>query len=151
MGAIISLGGNTYVVGDKPDGSYNSVGVQDPFDQTGALEGVLFCKNISAVTSGTYERGFAGPDGTWYHHILDPKTGMPARSDLVSATLLMTSSMDADALATACIVIGSEKALQLAADNGLDAVFITADGRTLMTDGFEAKYGYMTYEAFLGQ
>jgi len=151
MGAIISLGGNTYVVGDKPDGSYNSVGVQDPFDQTGALEGVLFCKNISAVTSGTYERGFAGPDGTWYHHILDPKTGLPARSDLVSATLLMTSSMDADALATACIVIGSEKALQLAADNGLDAVFITTDGRTLMTDGFEEKYGYMTYEAFLGQ
>lgn len=151
MGAVISLGGNTYVVGDKPDGSYNSVGVQDPFDATGALEGVLFCKNISAVTSGTYERRFQGPDGTWYHHILDPKTGLPSQSDLVSATLLMTSSMDADALATACIVMGSEKALQLAADNGLDAVFITTDGRTLFTEGFVEKYGYMTYEAFLNR
>ena len=94
MGAIISLGGNTYVVGDKPDGSYNTIGVQDPFDTTGALEGVLVTKNISAVTSGTYERGFEGADGRWYHHILDPQTGLPAEADLVSATLLLTSSME---------------------------------------------------------
>jgi len=151
MGAIISLGGNTYVVGDKPDGSYNTVGVQDPFSGTGSLEGVLLCKNISAVTSGTYERGFEGDDGKWYHHILDPKTGLPAETDLVSATLLMTSSMSADALATAYIVAGSERALALATDMGVDAVFITKDGRTLMTQGFAEKYGYMTYEAFIGQ
>lgn len=151
LGGIISLGGNTYVVGDKPDGTSNTIGVQDPFDGTGALEGVLRAKNISVVTSGTYERGFAGPDGTWYHHILDPKTGLPAESDLVSATLVMTSSMDADALATACIVVGSEGALQLARELGLDALFITGDGQTLMTEGFQAKYGYMTYEAFIAQ
>lgn len=151
MGAIISLGGNTYVVGDKPDGSYNTIGVQDPFDTTGNLEGVIFAKNISAVTSGTYERGFAGPDGMWYHHILDPQTGLPAQSDLVSATLMMTSSMDADALATACIVMGSEKALELVKEHGLDALFITKDGRTLMTDGFAEKFGYMTYEAFMSR
>lgn len=151
MGAIISLGGNTYVVGDKPDGSYNTVGVQDPFSGTGSLEGVIFCKNISAVTSGTYERGFQGADGRWYHHILDPKTGLPAETDLVSATLLMTSSMSADALATAYIVAGSEQAMALATEMGVDAVFITQDGQTLMTDGFAEKYGYMTYEAFIGQ
>ena len=149
MGAIISLGGNTYVVGDKPDGSLNTVGVQDPFASTGALEGVLMCKNISAVTSGTYERGFEGSDGRWYHHILDPKTGLPAETDLVSATLLMTSSMTADALATAFIVVGSERALALAQEMGVDAVFITKDGRTLTTPGFVEKYTYMTYEAFL--
>ena len=151
MGAIISLGGNTYVVGDKPDGSYNTVGVQDPFAATGQLEGVLVCKNVSVVTSGTYERGFAGADGQWYHHILDPQTGLPADTDLVSATLVMTSSMTADALATAFIVLGSERALALAQQMGVDALFITQDGRTLMTDGFVEKYGYMTYEAFIAR
>jgi thiamine biosynthesis lipoprotein len=151
MGAIISLGGNTYVVGDKPDGSYNTIGVQDPFSTTGNLEGVLFCKNISVVTSGTYERGFAGEDGKWYHHILDPKTGLPAETDLVSATLVLTSSMTADALATAFIVAGSERALSLATEVGVDALFITSDGRTLATEGFVDRYSYMTYEAFLGQ
>ena len=55
----------------------------------------------------------------------------------------MTSSMDADALATACIVIGSEKALELAAGQGLDAMFIKKDGSMLFTDGFEQKYSYM--------
>ena len=151
MGAIISLGGNTYVVGDKPDGSYNTIGVQDPFDTTGALEGVLVTKNISAVTSGTYERGFEGADGRWYHHILDPQTGLPAETDLVSATLLLTSSMDADALATAFIVVGSERALALAAELGVDTLLITSGGRTLTTPGFVEKYSYMTYEAFLAR
>ena len=151
MGAIISLGGNTYVVGDKPDGSYNTIGVQDPFSTTGNLEGVLFCKNISVVTSGTYERGFAGEDGKWYHHILDPKTGLPAETDLVSATLVLTSSMTADALATAFIVAGSERALSLATELGVDALFITSDGRTLATEGFVEKYNYMTYEEFLAR
>ena len=151
MGAIISLGGNTYVVGDKPDGSLNTIGVQDPWSPVGSLEGVISTKNISAVTSGTYERGFAGPDGTWYHHILDPKTGLPAQTDLVSATLLMESSMSADALATAFIVMGSNRALEKAQEMKIDAVFITGDGRTLMTDGFQQKYHYMTYEAFIGQ
>lgn len=151
MGAIISLGGNTYVVGDKPDGSLNTIGVQDPWSPVGSLEGVLSTKNISAVTSGTYERGFEGPDGKWYHHILNPGTGLPAETDLVSATLLMESSMSADALATAFIVVGSERALKLAAEMNVDAVFITGDGRTLMTDGFQQKYRYMTYEAFIGQ
>ncbi|MBR3764671.1 MAG: FAD:protein FMN transferase [Clostridia bacterium] len=149
MGAIISLGGNTYVVGDKPDGSLNTIGVQDPFAYTGSLEGVLMCKNISAVTSGTYERRFQGPDGKWYHHILDPETGLPAETDLVSATLLMTSSMSADALATAFIVVGSERAMALAQEMGIDAIFITRDGQTLATPGFVEKYNYMTYEAFL--
>ncbi|MBQ7848655.1 MAG: FAD:protein FMN transferase [Clostridia bacterium] len=151
MGAIISLGGNTYVVGDKPDGSLNTIGVQDPWSPVGSLEGVISTKNISAVTSGTYERGFEGPDGKWYHHILDPKTGLPAETDLVSATLLMTSSMSADALATAFIVAGSERALQLAQALNIDTVLITEDGRTLMTEGFQQKYHYMTYEAFIGQ
>ena len=151
MGAIISLGGNTYVVGDKPDGSRNTVGVQDPFGSTGALEGVLVCKNISIVTSGTYERGFQGDDGNWYHHILDPRTGLSAETDLVSATLVMTSSMSADALATAFIVVGSERALALAAQMGVDAVLITEDGRTLTTQGFVEKYSYMTYEEFIAR
>ena len=151
MGAIISLGGNTYVVGDKPDGSYNTIGVQDPFSFTGNLEGVIVCKNISAVTSGTYERGFRGADGRWYHHILDPKTGLPADTDLVSATLLMESSMSADALATAFIVVGSDRALELAAEMGVDAVFITTDGRVLTTEGFVEKYNYMTYEEFVSR
>lgn len=139
---LISLGGNVYTVGRKPDGSKFSVGVRDPESTSGYL-GVIYTGDGTVVTSGTYERGF-NFGGVRYHHILDPKTGWPSQSDLVSATFVMESSMTADALATACIVIGSEKSLELAKSLGLDALFIRKDGTVLFTPGFEEKYDYIS-------
>ena len=137
---IVSLGGNVYTVGQKPDGSRFSVGVKDPMN-TASYLGVIYTGDGTVVTSGTYERGFSF-GGVRFHHILDPETGWPSQSDLVSATFVMESSMTADALATACIVIGSEKSLALAKELQLDAMFIDKDGRTYFTEGFEAKYNY---------
>ena len=137
---IISLGGNVYTVGQKPDGSKFSVGIADPSAPHQYMS-IIYTGENTVVTSGTYERGF-NFGGVRYHHILDPKTGWPAQSDLVSATFVMDSSMTADALATACIVMGSEKALALAESLGLDAMFIRKDGSVLFTQGFEAKYNY---------
>ena len=148
--AIISLGGNVYTTGAKPNGSAFSVGVKDPANPLGNPLSVLFTGDCSTVTSGTYERYFT-VDGVTYHHILDPKTGLPADSDLVSATFVMESSMSADALATACIVLGSEKALTLASEMKLDGMFITRDGQTLFTPGFVEKYGYILYSVLVGQ
>ncbi|MBQ8554745.1 MAG: FAD:protein FMN transferase [Clostridia bacterium] len=138
-GAIISLGGNVYTVGDKPDGSLVSVGIQDPEGPTNTYFTVVYTKDKSVVTSGTYERGFT-LDGVRYHHILDPKSGLPSASDLVSATLVMESSMDADALATACIVVGSEEALKLLAAQKVDGLLVTTDGQVLYTEGFPEAY-----------
>ena len=144
---IISLGGNVYTVGQKPDGSRFSVGITDP-QNPASPKAVIYTKDCTVVTSGTYERGF-NFGGMRYHHILDPKTGWPSQSDLVSATFVMESSMTADALATACIVIGSEKALALAKEQGLDALFIQKDGTILATDGFMEKYDYILYEELI--
>ena len=137
---IVSLGGNVYTVGTKPDGSKFSVGIKDP-EATHLSKAIIYTGDCTVVTSGTYERGFSF-GGVRYHHILDPKTGWPAQSDLVSATFVTDSSMTADALATACIVMGSEKSLELAAAQGLDAIFIKKDGTVLFTEGFEEKYHY---------
>ena len=139
---IISLGGNVYTVGQKPDGSRFGVGITDPQNNS-TQKGVIYTGDCTVVTSGTYERGF-NFGGVRYHHILDPQTGWPSQSDLVSATFVMDSSMTADALATACIVIGSEKSLLLAKELGLDAMFIQANGTVLFTDGFENKYSYIS-------
>ena len=137
---IVSLGGNVYTVGKKPDGSAFSVGIKDPHNPA-ASKAIIYTGDGTVVTSGTYERGFSF-GGVRYHHILDPKTGWPSQSDLVSATFVMDSSMTADALATACIVIGSEKSLALAKELHLDAMFIDKDGQAFFTEGFEAKYNY---------
>lgn len=140
---IISLGGNVYTVGQKPDGSRFSVAITDPL-QPSMSKSIIYTQDCTVVTSGTYERGF-NFGGVRFHHILDPETGWPAQSDLVSATFVMDSSMEADALATACIVLGSEKALALADSLHADALFIQADGTILTTDGFMEKYDHILY------
>ena len=141
--AIISLGGNVYTTGQKPDGSRFGVGIKDPHNPA-ASKAAIYTGDGTVVTSGTYERGFSF-GGVRFHHILDPQTGWPSQSDLVSATFVMDSSMTADALATACIVIGSEKSLALARELGLDAMFIKDDGTAVFTQGFEEKYNYKAY------
>ena len=64
--------------------------------------------NASVVTSGIYERFFI-KDNQFYHHIIDPRTGKPARSDTASVTVCATSSIDAEGFSTALLIAGSEK------------------------------------------
>ena len=144
-GATLSFGGNVYAVGLKPDGTAFNLGIQDPDGAVGTIVAVVQATDVSLVTSGIYERYFM-VDDTRYHHILDPETGLPADTDLASASILDVSSMDADALATACIVLGREKAKALLEKLGLDGVFITRDGALTTTDGFADKYPFRKAE-----
>lgn len=120
--AIINLGGNVYVLGDK----YTKVGIQKPF--SGGTVGRVEMKNLSAVTSGTYQRCFT-KDGTLYHHVLDPKTGYPKNTDLDSVTVIGESSMLCDIMSTVCLLSGGEKAEEFIKDEGLSAVLIFKNGQ----------------------
>lgn len=110
--AVIDLGGNVYVLGRKPGGSPWRVGVRKPFSVNGELFGTIETGAASVVTSGVYERQFES-GGVVYHHILDPKTGAPVISDVVSATVITESSAEGDALSTTLVLAGSEKAGEL--------------------------------------
>lgn len=129
-GAILSLGGNVYVLGEKPDGTPYNVGIRDPLGDASSVLAVVTTTDRSVVTSGIYERQFT-LDGVTYHHILDPVDGLPSTSDLASATIVGVSSMDADALATACIVLGSEDALRLLQEQEIDGVLVTREGKII--------------------
>ncbi len=135
-GAAVSLGGNVYVCGQKSDGSAWSVAVQDP-KNTGAYAMTLELTDVFAVTSGGYQRYFTGPDGTVYQHILDPRTGYPAQTDLLSVTVIGQNGTMADAYSTALYVMGEQAACDFWRQSGgdFDLVLITADGRVLYTPG----------------
>ncbi len=120
--AIINLGGNVYVLGDK----YTKVGIQKPFES--GTVGRVEMKNLSAVTSGTYQRCFT-KENTFYHHILDPKTGYPRNTDLDSVTVIGENSMFCDIMSTVCLLSGSEKAEELINAEGLSAVLIFKNGK----------------------
>lgn len=110
--AIIDLGGNIYVFGTKKDGSLWKVGVKNPSAPEGNPALVLSLANSTVVTSGVYERFFI-QNGVRYHHILDTKTGSPARTGLLSSTIVCESSIAADALSTSVFVLGEEKGMAL--------------------------------------
>ena len=154
-GAQLDLGGDVFVMGRKTDGSDWRIAVKDPVDTESYL-GVVSAADKFVVTSGVYERYFE-ENGVRYHHILDPKTGCPAESGLVSVTVLCENGAWADALSTACFVLGPDGALALRddlADQGtnFELILVTDDGRVLYTDGLADAFtpndesGY-TYEA----
>ena len=132
--ALINLGGNVVAVGDKPNGEAFLVGIADPQD-TEKLAATVAVRDGAVVTSGSYERGYL-IGGVWFSHILHPQTGLPVSNDLLSVTILAPTATQADALSTACFVMGYEKAAAfLASCDGVEAVFVRNDGTVVATDG----------------
>jgi thiamine biosynthesis lipoprotein len=134
--AIISLGGNITCVGGK-DGSAFKVGIEKPFSDQSEVVGYTKAKEQTVVTSGVYERYFR-KNGRLYHHILDPSTGRPADTDVYSVTIVAGSgrSIDCDAMATICLLMGKEKGMDfIEKQDGCQALFIDKDGKITKTKG----------------
>ena len=110
--AMLSLGGNVYVLGESFRGDNWNVGVQDPNGATDDVIASVPAQNKSVVTSGLYERSFT-QDGVLYYHILDPKTGYPAQTDLASASIMSDASTDGDAYSTILFLLGHDRAIDL--------------------------------------
>lgn len=127
---LLVLGGNIYAVGTNEGKDWN-IGIADPDDSTDTIAAVAV-HDLSVVTSGDYERYFE-QDGVRYHHIFDPKTGYPASSGLRSVTVIDANSTRADALTTALFVMGADKGRAYCEENGIAAVFVTADNQVFTT------------------
>ena len=138
--AVISLGGNIVCIGQKPAGKDSKpfrVGIEKPYSDLSEIVGAVDCEDETIVTSGVYQRFFER-DGVRYHHILNPATGYPAETDLAGVTLKARKgrSADCDAMATILLIMGEKKGLKAAEEaEGIEAFFITADGRYVSTDG----------------
>ncbi|OHD16087.1 MAG: hypothetical protein A2087_08970 [Spirochaetes bacterium GWD1_61_31] len=140
--AIIDLGGNIVVLGNKADGSPWRVGVKNPFNPGSAYLGILSLEGSGTmVTSGIYERFFIGPDGQHYHHIFNTADGYPVQNGLLSVTVLSQSSLDADALSTSLFALGLEAGLALAEElDEVEALFVDANHRLSATTGMRRLF-----------
>lgn len=137
--ALVNLGGNVTALGARPDGSPWRIGIQNPLAPTGEYIGVLSVQDRAVVTSGTNERFFIR-DGVRYHHILNPETGKPAQSPFLSATVVCSSSADADALTTALFVLGPERGTALLEKFHAQAIFVAEDLSVTITRGLFADF-----------
>jgi thiamine biosynthesis lipoprotein len=136
--ALLDFGGNIYAHGVKPDGSEWKVGIRSPMIGENDVVCALSARDKAVVTSGGYERYFE-EDGTVYHHILDTKTGYPAESGLLSVTIVDPSSTRADALSTACFVLGLDAGGALLESlPESEGIFITDGNKIYTTPGLTA-------------
>lgn len=145
-GAVIAVGGSILLYGSKADGSDWNVAVQNPRGQDGEVMGVLSLSGTTKVsTSGDYEKYFM-QDGKRYHHILDPSTGYPADSGLISVTIVSDSGLLSDGLSTACFVLGKEKGEKLLETYGAEGVFIDQNKKVTVTKGLKDKFTILNKE-----
>lgn len=138
--AIIDLGGNILVLGDKLDSTPWKVGVQNPEKSGSDTIGFVSVSNKSIVTSGIYERYFE-LEGKSYHHILNPETGYPYDNNILGVSILSDSSIDGDSLSTTLFALGIDEGLKFIESlDGVEAIFITVDHNLYLTPGFSEVF-----------
>lgn len=138
--ALVDLGGNVQALGTKPDGSEWRIGIRDPEDENGML-GILSISDLAVITSGGYERYFE-ENGETYHHIIDPRTGYPAESGLLSVTIVSPDGTLADGLSTFLFIAGREQAEEFwrTHKEWFEMILVLEDRSILLTEGLTERF-----------
>jgi thiamine biosynthesis lipoprotein len=143
---MVEIGGEVYAQGDKTGGDYWKIGIDAPnlHSLPGQnIQAILSLKDIAVATSGDY-RNYFEYEGKIFSHTIDPTTGFPVTHNLASATVIAENCMNADALATAIMVMGREAGMRyIETIENVEAFFIvrknTESYETYQSSGF-GKY-----------
>ncbi|MBC8206159.1 MAG: FAD:protein FMN transferase [Kiritimatiellaeota bacterium] len=130
---LVEIGGEVVTSGTKENDEPWRIGIENP-QPDGEIFQALELSGGGMATSGDYRNFRLREDGTRYSHIIDPATGMPAESDVASVSVMASACMDADAVATALFVMGSEKGFQWVETHPeFEALFILHSNQTFTT------------------
>lgn len=145
--AVINLGGNVAVLGEKAKDTPWNIAIERPYSDRTEMMGYVSVKDATVVTSGIYERKFE-QDGVLYHHVLDPRSGYPVDTDLEAVTIRAArgNSGFCDGLSTVCLMLGRDKAQALIQtlqeehpEMKLEAASIDKNDAMTQTDGMDVK------------
>jgi thiamine biosynthesis lipoprotein len=120
---LVEIGGELRLKGFKHTGELWVVAIEKPLTTERSIQQFIIPKDNAMATSGDY-RNYFEVDGDRFSHIIDPGTGMPINHKLVSVTVIHPSSMTADGLSTALMVMGTEKGMEFAVENDIAALFV---------------------------
>jgi len=131
---LVEVGGELQLSGHNRKGTPWRIAIEVPSLVQGGIEKVIAVSNIGVATSGDY-RNYFEREGVRYSHTIDPRSGKPITHHLASVTVLADTAGVADALATAFMVMGADKTLELAGQRDIPVYLLVKTA-----DGFQASY-----------
>jgi thiamine biosynthesis lipoprotein len=137
---LVEIGGEFRARGTTAAGRAWRVAIERPVEGGRLLGEVVVLENRAIATSGT-TRDFFEQDGRHYSHCIDPRTARPVEHPPMAVSVVADTAMEADAWATALLVLGPERGFSLAQAHGLAALLVTASGSTFhvrVTDALRA-------------
>lgn len=139
---LVEIGGELRVKGTKPDGEHMRIGVEMPADfsyQQPVIGKILSMERGAVTTSGDY-RKYVESGGTKIIHLMDPKTGFPIKTDMISVTIVADDAMTADAYDNVLMGMGVEEALRFVSDKKMEAYLIYRDAAGVIRDTSSAGF-----------
>lgn len=127
-GACVDLGGDIAVFGDRAEDQPWAIAVDDPADP-GVDLAVILLDRGAVATSSRAKRQWRTADGP-AHHLIDPRTGAPAVTDLIAVSVVAADAMWAEVYAKSALIAGAEDGAALLVDAGLSALLVTESGET---------------------
>jgi FAD:protein FMN transferase len=146
---LVEIGGELVAKGTNENGELWKVGVSKPEELTkpDELYSIIALGNKAMATSGNY-RNYYEAGGMRISHTIDPATGRPVKHGLLSATVVAENCMKADALATALMVMGTEKAIELQSKNPDFQIFLIYNDENGQMKSF-ASEGIIPFLSFI--
>ena len=120
---MVEIGGEVYAAGERPGGGPWRLAIEKPLDEGRAIQSIVELSNQGMASSGDY-RIFYREDGRRISHTIDPRTGRPVENGPAATTVIATSAAEADAWATALMVIGEENGLALTEEWDIAALIL---------------------------
>lgn len=142
---LVEVGGELLIRGKNPEGKLWRIAVEKPQAGERGVEKVLRLTDTAVATSGNY-RNFFVEDGQRYGHTIDPVKGWPVRHRLASVTVLAATAARADALATALMAMGDQRAVEFCRRQGIAAYLLLHQGegtRAVMSDSLQSLKGVL--------
>lgn len=139
---LVEIGGDLRAHGRNASNEKWRVAIEKPNGAGGAAEKIIRVSNLAVATSGDY-RNFFEFEGERYSHTIDPGTGRPVTHELASVTVLGGIAAEADAMATALLVLGPKDGLAFAEREGIAAYFLVRDGNNIHAQ-VSTQFGTLT-------
>ena len=134
--SLVDAGGDIAVSGLNSEGEAWPIGIEDPFQPDVNFE-ILYLENGGVATSGKDYRHWM-QNGRPQHHIIDPGTGLPAETDILTATVIAPTVMKAEAIAKGIMISGSRDGLSwLDGDETLAGILVLENGQRVYSRNVE--------------